>query len=186
MEVDREDTKEITASEQSEAVSSKNGGSETGSLFKAALSIFAFDVGLSTALGFIVGVIYAVVKQTEDMTGLMVPAMVIGIGLSVYAAYILRVNYSKDSKAVVYLICLGLLFGVLSTIVEPESDLGDKKNLSVFAATVIAYVVGWLIADRKLVSLPIVPAGWQKVFRIIGYIVIALSLLGILVTVFGG
>ena len=144
------------------------------------IKLFFFDSGITISFSIIVGTIlgaaHVPAAQIKDSSILVV----IGIIFSVYAAYILYRQYSKDIIALVTLIITYILFSSLAIYILFASKQNYSKEIFSSIAGIVAYLIGWYLAKVTKTKFPLLPRGWNLAFIIIGIIATFVSVLALI------
>ncbi|MBI2610369.1 hypothetical protein HYW60_00320 [Candidatus Kaiserbacteria bacterium] len=151
----------------------------------AAIKVLFADIGVSTALGFIVGLFLGAAKFTAEDVANNPFLPIIGLLVSVYLAYVLYRRYSTELSALITLLVAAAVWVLLGVYVSATNTEGYNffKELLFAAAQIVAYVVGWYLAKTTSMSLYIPKEGWITGGSILGGIVVLLSLLGMVALV---
>ncbi len=170
-----------TAAAEAAAVERDDNPVEQSDVFvlKTSLNIFAFDIGVSSVLGGIAGIVTGIMLidlDEEAIQGTLITiASVVGLIVSVYAGYVL---YSRiqNVRALVYLIIMGLIVTVLSIPSQEYETLAT--SILMVGSTIVAYFAGWYIGRTNSIKVWMPGPKAMMVFIVIGYISLVLGILG--------
>lgn len=144
------------------------------------VKFFLFDNGLTFAFTIIVGIILLLVGYTSDDIVNNKALMIVGLLISLYAAFLLYRNYSKETKAFIALAITSVVASLLDlgAQVIAHHPLHIAKELIAVAADLAAYGVGWYLAATTNFKIFLFNKKWTTVFFVIGAIALVFGLIG--------
>lgn len=132
------------------------------------IKLFFVDVGISVAVVAIAGVIFGAARVGEEV--IIYLGIVIGLVVSMYAAFLLYKRYSQETVALVALVITGFIFSAMG-FPELVKTMPSTQALLLTLATVVAFGVGWYLAKQTGLKIFLFGNKWVTAFFIIGIIV---------------
>ena len=150
------------------------------------VKLFLVDLGISSVLGFAYGFAIGFIFGTDGLSQTQILTYYIPIGLlvSFYAMFLLYKRYSQHTTALISAIVAILIVSALSFQQLVQGDMSMYQSLLTIFLTVIAYCVGWYVAQRTSLKLFLLGDKWVTAFFIVGLLAlffVALSFIKTLV-----
>ncbi|OGF82649.1 hypothetical protein A3B18_03445 [Candidatus Giovannonibacteria bacterium RIFCSPLOWO2_01_FULL_46_13] len=156
----------------------------------AGIKILFADMGISGAIGFIIGMVLGAAgmtgEQLQDPSSLIQNlGIIVGLLVSVYMAFLLYRSYSQDIKAFVALLIAGLIFSAIHVYVNMSSTTPNlMRDLMAVIAQVVSYFVGWYAAKNTDLQLFLPSRKWVIGFLVAGIVIAFFGVLGFVTVIF--
>ena len=143
------------------------------------IKLLFVDMGISGALGAIAGLVMGAAGMSAE--AIEASPVLIGAGflVSLYAAFLLYRQYSKNIKALLAMIGAAFLLLILLVYTEISAETSTLLRESIMGvAQILTFVFGWYLAKTTDIRIFLLPKKWVTGFFIVGIIVAFIAFLG--------